>query len=99
MILQHYLILSGCLFTIGAVGVLTRRNIIMILLSIEIMLNAASLSFVTFSNMTGDVSGQVATLFIIAIAASEVAVGLAIVVLLFRRFDSIDTEAISLMKG
>ena len=96
--LHQYLILSGVLFAIGVFGVTTRRNLIVILLSIEIMLNAANLSFVAFSSFNHDLSGQVVSLFIIAIAASEVAVGLAIAVLLFRKKDTTDTDAVSLLK-
>ncbi len=96
--LLNYLILSGILFSIGIFGVVTRRNIIVILLSIEIMLNAANLSFVAFSSFGNDLSGQVASLFVIAVAASEVAIGLAIAVLLFRKKDTIDTNSVSLLK-
>src|SRR3989338_8265402 len=96
--LHQYLILSGVLFAIGVFGVTTLRNLIVILLSIEIMLNAANLSFVAFSSFNHDLSGQVVSLFIIAIAASEVAVGLAIAVLLFRKKDTTDTDAVSLLK-
>ena len=96
--LNHYLILSGLLFAIGAFGVLSRRNIMIILLSIEIMLNAANLSFVAFSSARSDVGGQVISLFVIAIAASEIAVGLAIAVLMFRAHQITDPNKMSLMK-
>lgn len=96
--LNHYLITSGILFVIGAAGVLTRKNVIMILLSIEIMLNAANLSFVTFSSASGDSGGQIISLFVIAIAASEVAIGLAIAVLIFRRKGILDPNEMNLMK-
>jgi NADH-quinone oxidoreductase subunit K len=95
---NHYLILSALLFSIGAFGVLTRRNLIMILLSVEIMLNAANLSFVTFSHAWGDVSGQVITLFVIAIAAAEVAVGLAIAVTLFKNRGELNPNELNMMK-
>ncbi len=95
---HHYLITSGVLFVIGALGVLMRRNIIMILLSIEIMLNAANLSFVTFSSALGDLGGQVISLFIIAIAASEAAIGLAIAILLYRNQGILDPNEMNLMK-
>lgn len=95
---NHYLILSAILFTIGAFGVIARRNMIIILLSIELMLNAANLSFVTFSHTWGDLGGQVITLFVIAIAASEVAIGLAISVLLFRNCKTLDPNEMNAMK-
>ena len=94
----HFLIVSGVLFIIGALGVLVRRNIIVILLCVEIMLNAANLSFVTFSKMHGDIGGQVISLLVIAIAASEVAVGLAIAVLLFKKRGILDPNEMRLMK-
>lgn len=97
--LNHYLITSAILFVIGACGVLTRRNIIIILLSIEIMLNAANLSFVAFSSIRNDLGGQVISLFVIAIAASEVAVGLAIAILLFRNQGILDPNGMNLMKS
>jgi len=96
--LNHYLILSAVLFTIGAFGAIARRNIVIILLSIELMLNAANLSFVTFSHMWSDLGGQVISLFVIAIAASEVAVGLAIAVLLFRSRGTLDPNQMNTMK-
>ena len=96
--MAHYLILSGILFSIGAFGVMFRRNLITILLSIEIMLNAVNLSFITFSSLTNNLDGQVASLFVIAIAASEVAVGLALAVLIFRKKKTIDTEAVSSLR-
>jgi len=95
---EHFLIVSGVMFVIGALGVLVRRNIIVILLSVEIMLNAANLSFVTFSKMHGDVGGQVISLLVIAIAAGEVAVGLAIAVLLFRKRGILDPNDMRLLK-
>lgn len=90
--------LSALLFTIGVFGVVTRKNILIILLSIEIMLNAANLSFVSFSRSYGTIDGQVIALFVIAIAASEVAVGLAITVLLFRNRGTLDPNQINTMK-
>ncbi len=94
----HYLIVSAILFAIGAFGVLTRKNIILILLSIEIMLNAANLSFVSFSHAWNELGGQVISLFVIAIAASEVAIGLAISVLLFRNRGTLDPNQMNTMK-
>ena len=95
---NHYLIVSGILFGIGTFGVLTRKNIIMILLSIEIMLNAANLSFVSFSHAWNEPGGQVISLFVIAIAASEVAIGLAVSVLLFRNRGTLDPNQMNTMK-
>ena len=82
--LTHYLILSGILFTIGLVGVVTRRNVIMILLSLEILLNAANLAFVAFSRALGNLNGQIMVFFVIIVAAAEVTVGLAIALVLVR---------------
>ena len=96
--MNHYLVTSGILFAIGAFGVLTRKNIILILLSIEIMLNAANLSFVAFSSAIGDLGGQVIALFVVAIAASEVAIGLAIAVLMFKNRGILDPNEMNLMK-
>ena len=95
----HYLVLSAILFAIGAVGVLTRRNAIVVFMSIEIMLNAANLTFVTFSTTIGDVGGQVAVLLVIAVAAAEAAVGLAIIVAMFRHRETVDVDAFSTMRG
>lgn len=94
-----YLVLSGVLFILGTFGVLVRRNLISLLLSIEIMLNAANLVFVTFSRLHGNVTGQAVSLFVIAVAASEVAIGLAIAVLVFRIKNSIGTDPLNLLKG
>lgn len=97
--LTHYLILSSVLFAIGALGVLLRRNLIAMLLSVEIMLNAANLSFVAASRAYGDLGGQVMALLVIAIAAAEVAVGLAILVQLYRQRETLDPDDLRLMKG
>lgn len=82
--LNHYLTLSAILFTIGMVGIVIRRNILMILLSMEILLNAANLAFVAFSRALGNLDGQVFVFFTITVAAAEVAVGLALVVVIYR---------------
>lgn len=95
----HYLALSAILFTIGAVGVLTRRNAIIVFMSIEIMLNAANLAFVTFAFAMGDVGGQIAVMLVIAVAAAEAAVGLAIIVAMFRHRETVDVGAFSSMRG
>ena len=96
--LNNYLIVSFLLLVIGAFGVLTRKNIIVILLSIEIMLNAANLSFIAFSAARQDLGGQIMSLFVIAIAAAEVAVGLALAVLMFRKRGTLDPNEMNLMK-
>jgi NADH-quinone oxidoreductase subunit K len=96
--LHHYLAVSAILFSIGLIGLLTRRNILLILLSIELILNSANLSFVAFSSYLGDLSGQAVVFFTMIVAAAEVTVGLAIVVLLFRKKDTIGTEAVRTLK-
>lgn len=91
--------LSVILFTIGALGVLLRRNAIIIFMSIEMMLNAANLLFVAFARHLLDLDGQVLVFFVITVAAAEVAVGLALIVTIFRTKKSIDIDEINLMKG
>ena len=95
----HMVVLSGILFTVGMLGVLMRRNILIVLLSVELMLNAAALSFVAFSIMHGNLDGQVMVFFAITVAAAEVAVGLAMVIALFRLRTTVDTDRVSLMKN
>ncbi|MCX6641138.1 MAG: NADH-quinone oxidoreductase subunit NuoK [bacterium] len=96
--LNHYLILSAALFCIGAAGVLTRKNAIIIFASIELMLNAVNLAFAAFARHWGDVSGQIFVIFSLAVAAAEVAVGLAIIVALFRHKESVNIDDVNLMK-
>ena len=96
---NYLLALSGILFVIGAVGVLTRRNAIVIFMSIELMLNSANLVFIAFARSFGDLKGQVMVFFVIAVAAAEVAVGLALIVSIFRTKQSIDVDKISSLKG
>ena len=96
--LSAYVILSAILFTIGTVGVLIRRNLIILLLSIELMFNAANINFVAFSHYFQDVTGQVFVVFVLTIAAAEVAVGLAIVIALYRNRATVNVEEFSLMK-
>ena len=98
MTLNHFLILSGILFSIGTVGVFLRRNLITILLSIEIMLNAVNLSFVAFGRAAGDLDGQIITFFVMTVAAAEAAVGLAIVIALFRHRESLNPDAFTSLK-
>jgi len=95
---QYYLVLSAVLFAIGAVGVLIRRNPIVIFLSIELMLNAVNLTFIAFGNLLGSLDGQVFVFFVLVVAAAEVAVGLAIIVSIFRARTSIDVDEMNLMK-
>jgi NADH-quinone oxidoreductase subunit K len=97
--IEHGLILAGILFIAGLVGVIIRRNIIFILLSIEIMLNAAGLAFVVAGFNWGQADGQVMFLFILTMAAAEVSVGLALVLQLYHRFKTVDVDAASEMRG
>ena len=96
--LGHYLIVSAILFAIGAAGVFLRRNLITILLSIEIMLNAVNLSFVAFGRQLGSFDGQIITFFVIAVAAAEAAVGLAIIIALFRHRESLNPDAFTSLR-
>ena len=96
--LSHYLILSAILFAIGTAGVFMRRNLITILLSIEIMLNAVNLTFVAFGRYAGTVDGQVIVTFVMTVAAAEAAVGLAIVVALYRHRESLNPDAFTALK-
>ena len=93
-----YLLISAALFIIGAVGVLVRRNVIVMFMCIELMLNAVNLSFVTFDRMNGGLDGQIAVFFVLVVAAAEVVVGLAIIVAIFRRRTSADADEMSLLK-
>ena len=99
MLLNQFLLLSAVLFAIGVYGVIARRNGVAVLMSIEIILNAVNINFVAFSAMTGTVAGQVFALFVIAIAAAEVGVGLAIVLVIYRNRRSIDLDEVDLMRG
>ncbi len=96
--IDHAIALSAVLFVLGAIGALTRRNLIAILMSIELMLNAANLAFVAFSRLHADPSGQLFVLMVIVVAAAEVAVGLGIVLALFRNRESVNVEDASLLK-
>lgn len=97
--IEWYIGLSALLFTLGAFGVLVRRNAIIVFMSIEMMLNAANLLFVAFARHLGDLDGQVLVFFVITVAAAEVAVGLALIVTIFRTKKSINIDEINLMKG
>jgi NADH-quinone oxidoreductase subunit K len=94
-----YVALSAALFTIGALGVLLRRNAIIIFMSIELMLNAANLTFVAFARHLNDINGQVIVFFVITVAAAEVAVGLALIVAIFRTKHSINIDELRTLKG
>ena len=96
---SYYFALSTVLFALGAMGVLIRRNAIIIFMSVELMLNAANLLFVAFARLYESLSGQIYVFFVIAVAAAEVAVGLAIIVAIFRTKQSIDIDAMSSLKG
>ena len=96
--LEHVIGLSAILFAIGTLGALTRRNLIVILMSIELMLNAVNLAFIGFAHAWGDLSGQIMVLMVITVAAAEVAVGLGIVIAMFRNRDSINIDDVSLLK-
>ena len=97
--LNHYIILSSIIFFIGIIGVLTRRNAIVIFMSIELMLNAVNLLLTAFSAFRGDAAGQVFVFFIMAVAAAEVAVGLAIIVMIYRNTNSIDVDLLNKLKN
>jgi NADH-quinone oxidoreductase subunit K len=96
--LGHYLFVSALLFAIGTAGVFMRRNLITILLSVEIMLNAVNLTFVAFGRQHGGVDGQIIVLFVMTVAAAEAAVGLAIVIALFRHRESLNPDAFTSLK-
>ena len=97
--LTHYLVLSAVLFTIGMAGVLLRRNAIVILMSIELMLNAVNLSFIAISNYSGKLEGQIMVFFVMTIAAAEAAVGLALLVSIFKRFKEVNIRFFEHLKG
>jgi NADH-quinone oxidoreductase subunit K len=96
--ISNYIYLSALLFTIGAIGVVVRRNAIVVFMCIELMLNAANLAFVTFSRVHGNLSGQVASFFTMVVAACEVVVGLAIIVTIYRSRRSASVDDASLLK-
>ena len=96
--IYHYLLLGAALFTIGVVGVLTRRNIMVILMSIELMMNAVNINLIAFSSQLGHVSGQVFAIFVITVAAAEAAVGLGIVIAMFKNKETMNINEIDLMK-
>ncbi len=95
---EWVLLVSAALFALGMIGVLLRRNAIIMLMSVEIMLNAANLAFITFSRMQGTAEGQIYVFFIMTLAAAEAAVGLAIIIALFRLRQTTDVDQVNLMK-
>ena len=98
--LSHYLTVAACLFTLGILGIfLNRKNVIVILMSVELMLLAVNINLVAFSSFLGDITGQVFALFILTVAAAEAAIGLAIIVVYYRNRGSIAVEDINIMKG
>jgi NADH-quinone oxidoreductase subunit K len=96
---SHFVILSGILFVIGVLGFLIRRNAILIFMSVELMLNAANLALVAFARGFDQLDGQIIAFFVMTVAAAEVAVGLALIVTIFKTKHSIDVDEISSMKG
>ena len=95
----YYLVLATILFTIGGVGLLVRRNTLVMFMCIELMLNASNLTFVAYSRALNDISGQVIVFFTLVVAAAEVAVGLAIIVAIFRRRQDVTADDVDLLKG
>ena len=96
---NYYLVVGALLFTIGAVGLLLRRNVLVMFMCVELMLNAANLTFVTFARALDDVGGQAIVFFTLVVAAAEVAVGLAIIVAIFRRRQGATADDVRLLKG
>ena len=99
MLAANFLLLAAVIFCIGVYGVVARRNAVLVLMSVELILNSVNLNLVAFSVMNGTLDGQVFALFVIAIAAAEVGVGLALVLLIYRNRSSIDLESVDLLKG
>ncbi len=97
--LDHYLILSSILFSLGMIGVLMRRNVIVMLMSIELMLNAVNITFIAFSKFTANVDGHILVFFVMTIAAAEAAVGLALAVTIFKRFREVNIRFFEHLKG
>jgi NADH-quinone oxidoreductase subunit K len=96
--LDHYLILSAVIFAIGVAGVVVRRNLIVVLMSVELMLNAVNLTFIAFSRFLGSMQGQVVVFFVMAVAAAEAVIGLAIIISVFRHRQSLDPQEMQLLK-
>lgn len=98
-LVHGYLLLSAVIFTIGGVGLLVRRSPLVMLMCIELMLNATNLAFVTFARVWGNMDGHIFTFGVVTVAAAEVAIGLAIIVLLFRRQENVDVDDAATLKG
>jgi len=98
IVTEYYLLLSAAVFCIGVYGILTRRNALVFLMSVELMLNAANINLVAFSFYHGNLSGQVFSLFTMALAAAEVAIGIGIILVLYRNFDNIDVTKAATMR-
>jgi len=96
--LNYYLMLSAVVFAIGVIGVLIRRNLIVVLMSVEIMLNAVNLTFIAFSRYLGSIAGQVVVFFVMAVAAAEAVIGLAIIISVYRHRQSLDPQEMQLLK-
>ena len=97
--LNHYLLLSAMMFSIGVLGVLLRKNVLVILMSIELMLNAVNLTFVAFSRYSGNIDGQVMVFFVMTIAAAEAAVGLALTVVVYKKFREVNIRFFEHLRG
>jgi NADH-quinone oxidoreductase subunit K len=97
--IEHGLILAAILFSLGLIGVLTRRNIVFVLMSLEVMLNARGLAFIVAASRWGHADGQIMFLMILTLAAAEVAVGLGLIIQMYRRFHTVDINVLSQMKG
>ena len=98
--LSHYLVLGGLLFTLSVLGIfLNRKNVIILLMAIELMLLAVNMNFIAFSHYLGDIHGQIFVFFILVVAAAEVSVGLAIIYAIFRHRETVDVTEMNLMKG
>jgi NADH-quinone oxidoreductase subunit K len=94
----HFMVLSAMLFAIGAVGVITRRNVIVIFMSVEIMLNAANLAFIAVANYLGNMNGHVVVLLVMTVAAAEAAIGLAVILAMFRNRETVRADQIGLLR-
>ena len=97
--LGHYLVLASILFAIGLIGVIRRKNLLMLFFATEIMLNAANVAFAAISSYHHDLTGQMFAFFIVAVAASEVAVGLGLLILMYKKYGSLDLDDYSMLKG
>ena len=97
--LEHYLVVSALLFALGMLGVITRRNLLVVYMSLELMLNSANLALVSFSRFNDNLNGQIMVFFIITVAACEAGVGLAMVIALYRRYGTVETSFLRMLRG